>query len=378
MKIRRFSIFTSAIGLVLLGLLAACGSSSRPEPPPIGEFKAQQAIKTLWTFKFAAADQLNQSLQIVNDHVALASADGTVAVVNTMDGKLSWKYALGMRLLSGAGFDGEKLAVISASNELVVLQDGKLLWRKRMKAQSYTNPLVAGDRVFVLLADRSVAAFDAGTGQPLWTQQRPGEPLVLKQNGVLSAFQNSLLAGMGGHLVSLNPDNGQILWDVAIANPRGINDLERLVDLVPSPSRVRNSVCVRAFQAQIGCVDASRGALVWNKSSVGIKGLGGEAEVLVSSESNGVVRAWSRSTGERVWDTDRLKYRELSAPLWTTKGVVVGDEGGWIYVLSGKDGSLLNRLQTTASGFASAPTPLADGGFVMLSRNGQLSAYQLP
>jgi len=285
---------------------------------------------------------------------------------------------LGMRLLSGAGFDGEKLAVISASNELVVLQDGKLLWRKRMKAQSYTNPLVAGDRVFVLLADRSVAAFDAGTGQPLWTQQRPGEPLVLKQNGVLSAFQNSLLAGMGGHLVSLNPDNGQILWDVAIANPRGINDLERLVDLVASPSRVRNSVCVRAFQAQIGCVDASRGALVWNKSSVGIKGLGGEAEVLVSSESNGVVRAWSRSTGERVWDTDRLKYRELSAPLWTTKGVVVGDEGGWIYVLSGKDGSLLNRLQTTASGFASAPTPLADGGFVMLSRNGQLSAYQLP
>lgn len=378
MKIRRFSIFTSAIGLVLLGLLAACGSSSRPEPPPIGEFKAQQAIKTLWTFKFAAADQLNQSLQIVNDHVALASADGTVAVVNTMDGKLSWKYALGMRLLSGAGFDGEKLAVISASNELVVLQDGKLLWRKRMKAQSYTNPLVAGDRVFVLLADRSVAAFDAGTGQPLWTQQRPGEPLVLKQNGVLSAFQNSLLAGMGGHLVSLNPDNGQIIWDVAIANPRGINDLERLVDLVASPSRVRNSVCVRAFQAQIGCVDASRGALVWNKSSVGIKGLGGEAEVLVSSESNGVVRAWSRSTGERVWDTDRLKYRELSAPLWTTKGVVVGDEGGWIYVLSGKDGSLLNRLQTTASGFASAPTPLADGGFVMLSRNGQLSAYQLP
>ena len=378
MKIRRSSIFTSAIGLVLLGLLAACGSSSRPEPPPIGEFKAQQAIKTLWTFKFATAEQLNQSLQIVNDHVALASADGTVAVVNTTDGKLSWKYALGMRLLSGAGFDGEKLAVISASNELVVLQDGKLLWRKRMKAQSYTNPLVAGDRVFVLLADRSVAAFDAGTGQPLWTQQRPGEPLVLKQNGVLSAFQNSLLAGMGGHLVSLNPDNGQILWDVAIANPRGINDLERLVDLVASPSRVRNSVCVRAFQAQIGCVDASRGALVWNKSSVGIKGLGGEAEVLVSSESNGVVRAWSRSTGERVWDTDRLKYRELSAPLWTTKGVVVGDEGGWIYVLSGKDGSLLNRLQTTASGFASAPTPLADGGFVMLSRNGQLSAYQLP
>jgi outer membrane protein assembly factor BamB len=252
------------------------------------------------------------------------------------------------------------------------------MWRKRLTAQSYTNPLVAGARVFVLLADRSVAAFDLENGQLLWTQQRTGEPLVLKQNGVLFAYQNNLLAGMGGHLVSLNPDNGQIVWDVAIANPRGINDLERLVDLVASSSRVRNSVCVRAFQAQIGCVDANRGALQWNKASVGTKGLTGDSDVLMSTESNGVVRAWSRSTGERVWDTDRLKYRELSAPLLTAKGVVVGDEGGWIYVLSSKDGSLLNRLQTSASGFASAPTPLANGGFVMLSRNGQLSAYQLP
>jgi hypothetical protein len=78
--------------------------------------------------------------------------------------------------------------------------------------------LVAGARVFVVLADRSVAAFDLENGQLLWTQQRTGEPLVLKQNGVLFAYQNNLLAGMGGHLVSLNPDNGQIVWDVAIAN----------------------------------------------------------------------------------------------------------------------------------------------------------------
>ena len=375
--IRSF-ISKSAWMVLVLGLLTACGSSPRPEPPPIGEFKVQQNIKQLWALKFPSADQLNQGLVVVNERIALSASSGAVAVVNALDGKVLWQHTLGTPLLSGAGFDGERLAVITANNQLVVLQAGKVVWRKRLIAQSYTNPLIAGARVFVLLADRSVAAFDLENGQPLWTQQRAGEPLVLKQNGVLIPFQNSLLAGMGGHLVSLNPDNGQVIWDVAIANPRGINDLERLVDLVASPSRIRNSVCVRAFQAQIGCVDASRGALIWNKASVGTKGLDGDAEVLMSSESNGVVRAWLRSTGERVWDTDRLKYRDLTAPLWTPKGIVVGDEGGWIYVLSGKDGSLLNRLQTSAAGFASAPTPLGNGGFVMLSRNGQLTAYQLP
>jgi hypothetical protein len=60
------------------------------------------------------------------------------------------------------------------------------------------------------------------------------------------------------------------------------------------------------------------------------------------------------------------------------KGIVVGDEGGWLYVLSNKDGSLLNRTQTPASGFASSPTALPNGGFVILARSGQLMAYQLP
>jgi hypothetical protein len=104
----------------------------------------------------------------------------------------------------------------------------------------------------------------------------------------------------------------------------------------------------------------------------------GDAKILVGAESNGVVRAWTRAGGERAWDTDRLKYRELTSPLVTPKGVVLGDEGGWLYLLSANDGSLLNRLQTSSAGFASAPTPLANGGFVILTRNGQLLAYQLP
>ena len=65
-------------------------------------------------------------------------------------------------------------AVITRGNELVALSAGKEAWRQKLTAVGFTAPLVAGGRVFVLAADRSVSAFDGQTGRKLWTQQRAG------------------------------------------------------------------------------------------------------------------------------------------------------------------------------------------------------------
>ena len=364
--------------LVFLGIvLTACGAS-KPKPAQIPAIKADKPIQALWQFKLGGDVSFVQSLQSVQERMALTSDDGKIAVVNTRNGQLVWRHELKTALNTGAGFDGEHVAVVTLNNELLMLQNAKVLWRNRLTSQSYTPPLVAGERVFMMMADRSVLAFDLTSGQRLWVQQRPGEPLVLKQNGVLIPFQNTLLVGLGGRLTAINPDNGQLKWDVPVANPRGINDLERLVDLVAKPSRVANSVCVRAFQAQVGCVDALRGSILWTRASVGSQGVDGDAKTLIGTESNGMVQAWNRATGDRLWDSDRLKYRELTGPLFTSKGVVIGDSGGWLYLLSSADGSLINRVQTSSDGFASTPTALADGGFVVLTRDGLLQAYQLP
>ena len=362
--------------LAIFGVVS-CGSP-KPVPQAIGDVKVSQALEPLWSLKVGGDTALQQGLNLVDGKLALTTKNGVVHVVNSKNGEALWHFDLKATLTAGAGFDGQSVAVVTSSNELVVINQGKVVWRNRLTAQTYTNPLVAGERVFLLLADRSVMAYDLANGQRLWTQQRPGEALVLKQNGVLMAFQNTLLVGLGGRLASLNPDNGQVRWEVPIAMPRGINDLERLVDLVASPTRLKNSVCVRAFQAQVACVDAARGSLLWSRSANGARGVDGDSAVLVGTETNGVVQAWSRSTGERVWDSDRLKYRELTGPLMTSQGLVVGDAGGWLYVLSAKDGSLLNKIKTPAEGFASTPTALPEGGFVILTRNGQLLAYQLP
>jgi outer membrane assembly lipoprotein YfgL len=330
-----------------------------------------QEIRSSWTAQAGRVD-FPLVASVREDRIALANSQGVVAVLDALTGKDIWRLKLDQAISAGVGSDGQQLAVITRNNELVSLRNAQVLWRKTLPAQSFTAPLVAGGRVFVLTADRSVVAFDGTTGRQLWTQQRPGEPLVLKQAGVLAAFKNTLVVGLSGRLVGLDPNTGVIRWESAIATPRGTNDVERLVDLVSPFDRVVDVICVRAFQTSVGCVNAERGQGLWTRPSAGDMGVSGNDTLLVAPLSNGVVQAWHRGTGERVWETERLKYRVLSAPLVTPRGVLVADQGGWLYLLSLADGALLNRVK-----LATAPV-FAGGHYVVVTREGRVTGYQIP
>lgn len=356
--------------------VAACSGPSRPKPTEIQGVTVLQDVRTSWTANVGAVD-FPLVVSARDDRIALANSQGVVAVLDASTGKDIWRLKLDQAIAAGVGSDGQQVAVVTRNNELVTLRDGKVLWRKSMPAQSFTAPLVAGARVFVLTADRSVLAFDGATGRQLWTQQRPGEPLVLKQAGVMLAFKNSLVVGLSGRLTGLDPNTGVIRWESAIATPRGTNDVERLVDLVSPFDRRDDVVCVRAFQASIGCVNAERGQSVWTRASNGENGLSGNDKLVIAPLTNGVVQAWDRTSGERLWETERLKYRILSAPLVTPRGVLIADNGGWLYLLSLADGALLNRIKIDGDALATAPV-LAGDRYVVVSREGRVTGLQIP
>ena len=357
-------------------VVAACSGPSRPKPTEIQGVTVLQDVRPSWTANVGAVD-FPLVVSVRDGRIALANSQGVVAVLDASTGKDIWRLKLDQAIAAGVGSDGQQVAVVTRNNELVTLRDGKVLWRKSMPAQSFTAPLVAGARVFVLTADRSVLAFDGVTGRQLWTQQRPGEPLVLKQAGVMLAFKNSLVVGLSGRLTALDPNTGVIRWESAIATPRGTNDVERLVDLVSPFHRQDDVVCVRAFQASVGCVNAERGQSVWTRASNGENGVSGNDKLVIAPLTNGVVQAWDRITGERLWETERLKYRILSAPLVTPRGVLIADNGGWLYLLSLADGTLLNRIKIDGDALATAPV-LAGDRYVVVSREGRVTGLQIP
>lgn len=368
------------LGLALAVFLAGCsswGSSPAPKPQAIDMAAPLLGVQQAWTARVGAGFKPPLAMQAKGRVLSLASSDGQVLVLDTSTGQTLWQRALQEPLSAAIGFDGDTVAVVSANNELIVLQAGQEKWRQRLQATVFTPPLVAGGRVFVLATDRSVQALDAANGYRLWTQS-PGtssDSLVLQQVGVLAASGNTLLVGIHGRMVALQPDSGSVLWESALSIPRGTNEIERLVELVAPISKQSGSVCARAFQSALACLDAGNGKITWSQKAQGVHGVDGDAQAVYGVESNGLVHAWSRNNGTRQWSSELLKHRKLSPPLLVGRSVVVGDNEGNLYFLSKTDGSLLNRLKTDDSGISAQPV-LAENTLVVTTVAGKIYGFR--
>ena len=96
--------------------------------------------------------------------MVVAASDGTVVTLDAVSGRELGRASAGAELSAGVGSDGRITAVVTRANQVVALEGGRELWRQRLPTQSYTAPLVAGGRVFVLGADRSLTALDGRSG----------------------------------------------------------------------------------------------------------------------------------------------------------------------------------------------------------------------
>jgi outer membrane protein assembly factor BamB len=358
--------------------MACSGAAKRPQPEPLAANVALIGVKQAWASRVGEMPAF-ASVALSGSSLAVAAKDGTVALLDVNTGRDLWRGNAAAPLATGAGTDGRVAAVVTQANEVVALQNGQVLWRAKLPAQGFTAPLVAGERVFVVVADRSVHAFDAASGRKLWAQQRSSErnaePLILRQPGTMLAVGDTLVVGIGGRLMGLNPTTGSARWEAPIASPRGTNDVERLVDMVGSASRVGEVVCTRAFQAAVGCVNAANGSLLWTRPANGSVGLHGDERLLLGTESDGKLVAWRRNDGQPAWTSERLRFRNLSAPLMLGRSVVVGDNSGNLHILSREDGSPLNRLTTDGSAIVANPL-IAGETLVTVTQSGGVFGFR--
>ena len=366
----RSLLLSAALASLLLG---GCAGPDKPTPAALAVNPSSLSVRLVWSNAKALGEE-PLDIKADGSDVLVMTKAGRIVAWNAATGVENWRVDLGAAVTSGLGGDATRIAVVTQGNTLVLLEQGKELWRANVQALVLTAPLVAGGRVFVLGGDRMINAFDVATGQRLWQQQRTGEPLILAQSGLLMAVGDTLVVGLGGRVLGLNPQNGSTRWDVALANVRGTNEVERLADIVAGTTRRGSVVCMRAFQSAVGCVDGNNGRLLWTRTANGYSGLAGDASTVVGTEADGRLRAWQRATGEVLWSSENFRFRGLGTPVVWDRSMVFGDSAGFVHVLDTRDGKLLNRLVTDGSAVALGPV-LMGKNLVLVTQRGGLYAY---
>ena len=365
---------TQALGVAVMALLLAACAADKPKPTPLETYAPKIAGRLIWEGQIG---KLGFALvPAVKDGVFyLASGDGDVVAMQADTGAVLWRASAGAAVSAGVGSDGRYTSVVTRGNEVVTFDSGREAWRKRVPSSVVTPPLVAGERVFVMGVDRAVHAFDAIDGRRLWTLQRPGDALTLAQASVLAAFRNTLLVGQGPKLAGVDPLKGTVQWEVPMASPRGSNEVERLADLVGPAVRTGERFCMRAFQSAVGCADAARGAVLWSRNVGGANAVAGDGDRIFGADASDRISAWRASTGDVVWQNEKLLYRGLSGAVAVGPVVVFGDSEGFVHFLDAATGEQQLRLPTDGKAVVGTPV-LAGNTMLVTTQAGGLFAFR--
>lgn len=366
--------------VVVLGVagLAGCSwfssSDKRYEPVPLVEFAPEVQVGTAWSVDLGGKADIGFKPTVVNDAVYAAAGNGTVAKIDAADGSVWWRVNVGSPLQAGAGSDGDTTAVVTTKGEVIALDDnGAEKWRARATSEVLVPPVVGDGLVVVRSGDYRVQAFDANTGERVWSFQRPGPSLALRAPSYMIIAGGFVFTGLpGGKLVAINTDNGVIQWEGTVGVPRGASELERVADVVGGPVLTEDLLCAAAYQGRIVCFDIRGGGeLVWSRDLSSASGMTADFSTAFAPDVHSVVHAYLLSGGSNIWRQDAMRNRRLSAPASTGRVVALGDYQGYVHFLAREDGRLVGRAATDGSAIV-APLVATPYGVVVQTTGGSV------
>jgi outer membrane protein assembly factor BamB len=355
---------------LMLALLAGCSSLNpfarktppRNVPAALVEFKPSMEVRTAWSAVIGKAGGFAFSPALSGDNLFVAAADGSISRLHAGTGKVLWRINAGVPLTAGVGSDGMTVAVAGDKGVLMAFDaEGKLRWKAQASSEILSTPAVGQGLVVVRSIDNRIAAYEAETGARRWVVQRTVPPLTLRTApGIVIADTTAFVALPGGRLAALALSNGGPRWEVAVGDPRGTTELERIADISGDPAVAGNEVCAVAYQGRIACFDASTGTPRWVKEMSSDVGVSLDERFVFAVDDRGTAFAFARESGAGIWRNTALANRRLSMPLSFGRAVAVGDGQGYVHFLSREDGSMLARISTDGSAII-AGSPVVSG-----------------
>lgn len=348
-------------------------------PDPLVEFKPTYASKVLWQAKLGPAQYFDFVPVLDAGFVYAASSNGEIVKLDALSGKQEWRVNSGEVLSGGVGVGGS-LVLVGTQKGWVYAYDiaGKFLWKTKLSSEVLSAPKYFDGLVVARSGDNHIYGLNATDGTRKWVYDRTGPALTLRSSVGVVIDGGAVYAGFGGgKLVAIRADNGKMLWEVSVAQPKGVTEIERIADITSLPVVEGPLVYAVAYQGKIAAVDRMSGRIVWNRDISSLTGLSMEDGRIYLAHAAGAVYALDYSTGKSFWRQAVLKNRQLTLPLAMGSLLAVGDLEGYVHFLSRDDGAIASRLQIGSSPVMPKMAILNSNSLIAQTRDGGLYAIQV-
>ncbi len=355
------------------------GRQSTEIPSELNEIKSTVQAKVLWSSRLDMFEDDDFTPAVDNGYIYAAGSKGEVIKLSASSGKQEWRVNLGEAITGGVGV-GANLVLIGTKSGYVVAYDlnGKMLWKAKVSSQVLSAPKVDFGVVVVRCGDSRIYGLNAVDGSRKWIYERATPPLSLKSSAGVVLDGGAAYAGFaGGKLISLRVEDGKVLWEVSVAQPKGTTEIERIADITSLPVVDGPLVYAVAYQGKVAAVDRATGRIAWSRDISSYTGLSAEDARVFVSHTTSAVYALDFSTGKTYWRQGDLRQRRITAPLPMGNMIAIGDVEGYIHLLNREDGVFVGRLKIEDAPVMPQMVALGSSTVIAQTRKGGIYAISL-
>lgn len=381
MTLRYSSKWLLATLSVVAFALGCSGKKEKAEPPAkLVDFKSTLDVRRAWSTKVGAgSERLRLGLRPASDgaRVYAGAVDGKVKAVDAVTGKLVWQIKTGLPLAAGPGYGDGVIAFGSSDGDLILLDaaTGMEKWRDAVGSEVLAPPAIGSGIVVLRSVDGRLRGFSVRDGSTIWTVEQELPSLTVRGNTEPRLAGNVVVAGFNnGRAGAYDVASGDAAWEVAVANPTGRTELDRLVDVSASIQVVATEAYIVGYHGRVVGIDIGTGVVLWQQDMSSFAGLSADfTTVYVTTDVDSVI-ALDRRAGAQVWRQDGLRLRDVSAPARFGNTIAVGDYEGYLHFLDTGDGHFVARERAAKGRIVGGPLVVGEN-IVVQGEDGTLAAY---
>ena len=329
---------------------------------------------------------------VAGGRVYVPDSDGNLTALSAADGSRIWRVRVaqpdedGVPLGGGVAFGDGLLFITTGFGEIMALDpaNGGQVWHQRTNGPVRAPPTYDRGRVFTVTVDNQLQAFDAGSGEELWSHIG-----ILEVAGLLGGAAPAAGGGIvvapysSGEVVAVRIETGRPIWSDSLTAIRRVGALASLADIRGMPVIDGNLVFTISHSGRMVAIDVPSGARAWEQQIGGTQAPVVAGDFIFVLSNNAELIALARETGRVRWVRPLQRWRDpedrTGPVVWAgpvlagNHLIVVGSEEDGV-LISPYDGDVVDSFELRSG--TTIPPIVADRTLFVLTEDGTLTAYR--